>query len=277
MQIQVYPYDKGARAGDRVVIHAENYGDHYVRDLRMNGWQKHPLLEAAIRRMKVPEDMAIHLTIFSEAPGGASTGTSAAVTVALVGALDRLTPGRLTPHEVAYTAWAIETEELGQQSGIQDQLASAYGGINFIEMFQYPTASVSPIQVSNAAWWELERRLALIFLGKSHSSSHVHEKVIRELEGEGPDSPRLEALRTTAERSRDAVYEGDWAGLGRGHGRQHRGPGASAPRTGRRRTPGRSSRSPKSTARWAGRSTARAATAAASRSCAARCRRPSAR
>jgi D-glycero-alpha-D-manno-heptose-7-phosphate kinase len=213
VQIQVYPYDK-REGGDRVVIYAENYGDHYVRDLRMDGWQKHPLLEAAIRRMRVPEDMAIHLTIFSEAPGGASTGTSAAVSVALVGALDRLTPGRLTPHEVAYTAWAIETEELGQQSGIQDQLASAYGGINFIEMFQYPTASVSPIQISSPAWWELERRMALIFLGKSHSSSHIHEKVIRELEGEGPDSPRLEVLRTTAERSRDAIYESDWAGLG---------------------------------------------------------------
>ena len=41
-----------------------------------------------------------------------------------------------------------------------------------------------------------------------------------------PASPRLEALRTTAERSRDAVYEGDWAALGRGHGGQHRRAGA---------------------------------------------------
>ena len=36
------------------------------------------------------------VTIYSEAPAGASTGTSAAVTVALIGALDRLTPG---PHD----------------------------------------------------------------------------------------------------------------------------------------------------------------------------------
>jgi D-glycero-alpha-D-manno-heptose-7-phosphate kinase len=213
VQIEVYPYDPVA-GGDRVVIHAENYGDRYVRNLHLAEWQKHPLLEAAIQRMRVPENLAIHLNIFSEAPGGASTGTSAAVTVALVGALDRLTPGRLTPHEIAYTAHAIEAEELHQQSGIQDQLASAYGGINYIEMFNYPTASVSPIQVPNATWWELERRLTLIFLGKSHSSSHVHEKVIRDLEGEGPDSQRLEDLRSTAERSRDAVYEGDWNALG---------------------------------------------------------------
>jgi D-glycero-alpha-D-manno-heptose-7-phosphate kinase len=134
--------------------------------------------------------------------------------VALIGALDRLTPGRLSPHEVAYTAHAVEVEMLEQQSGIQDQLCSAYGGINFIEMFEYPYASVSQLHVPNSIWWELERRLALIYLGKSHVSSQVHEKVIAELEDEGPETPRLEALRGTAEASRDAIYAGNFTALG---------------------------------------------------------------
>jgi D-glycero-alpha-D-manno-heptose-7-phosphate kinase len=159
--------------------------------------------------------MAFEVTIFSEAPSGGSTGTSAAVTVALIGALDRLTPGRLTPHEVAAAAQRIETELLHQQCGIQDQLCSAYGGINYIEMFNYPHASVSSIIVPNSIWWELERRLALVYLGKSHSSSQIHEMVIRELENAGPDSPKLEALRKTAPRSRDAVYSGDFNALGK--------------------------------------------------------------
>ena len=162
----------------------------------------------------MPDEYAIQATIFSEAPGGCSTGTSAAVTVALIGALDRLTPGRLSPHEVAYTAHAVEVEMLKQQSGIQDQLCCAYGGINYIEMQAYPYASVSQIQVSNAIWWELERRLALIYLGKTHVSSQVHEKVIAELENEGPDTKRLQDLRVTAEKSRDAIYEGDFTALG---------------------------------------------------------------
>ena len=96
----------------------------------------------------------------------------------------------------------------------QDQLCSAYGGINYIEMYQYPYASVSQIQVSNSIWWELERRLSLIYLGKSHSSSQVHEMVIRRLENAGPDCPELEALRQSAPKSRDAVYMGDFAALG---------------------------------------------------------------
>jgi D-glycero-alpha-D-manno-heptose-7-phosphate kinase len=103
---------------------------------------------------------------------------------------------------------------LGQQSGIQDQLCSAYGGINFIEMFEYPHASVSPIQIPNATWWELERRLALIYLGKSHRSSDVHDVVIRGLENAGPDCQQLNDLRATATKSRDALYAGDFTALG---------------------------------------------------------------
>jgi D-glycero-alpha-D-manno-heptose-7-phosphate kinase len=211
VQIEVYPCDDQK---ERVVIYAENYGERYVRHLEKTTWDRHPLLEAAIERMGVPDDIAIQVTIFCEAPSGASTGTSAAVTVALIGALDCLTPGRLTPHEVAYTAHSIETEMLKQQCGIQDQLCSAYGGINYIEMFQYPHALVSQIQVPNPIWWELERRLALIYLGKSHRSSQVHEKVIRYLEDAGPTAKQLEALRATAEPSRDALYAGDFVALG---------------------------------------------------------------
>jgi D-glycero-alpha-D-manno-heptose-7-phosphate kinase len=39
--------------------------------------------------------------------------------------------------------------------------------------------------------------------------------VIRSLESAGPDSPALVALRRTAPRSRDALFAGDFAALGR--------------------------------------------------------------
>jgi len=52
-------------------------------------------------------------------------------------------------------------------------------------------------------------------MGKSHSSSAVHEKVIAELEDAGPENPKLEKLRKTPELARDAVYAGDFNALGR--------------------------------------------------------------
>lgn len=221
--IAVYPYaevqvavfeHEGERP--RITVHAENYGERYTieKPKGKGDYDKHPLLEAALAVMGIPSRTALDISIYSEAPVGCSTGTSAAVSVALIGALDRLTPGRLTPHEVARTAHRVETELLGQQCGIQDQLASAYGGINFIDMHEYPHAAVSPITVPNAIWWELERRLTLVYVGHAHSSSQVHRGVIRELEGAGPDAPKLAPLRQTAEASRDALYAGDFPALG---------------------------------------------------------------
>jgi D-glycero-alpha-D-manno-heptose-7-phosphate kinase len=205
-----------ARSSGRppVTIYAENYGERYTLDSVGGTYDRHPLLEAAVDFMGVPRDLALEIDIFSEAPAGASTGTSAAVSVALIGALDLLSPGRLTPHEVARAAHRIETERLKQQCGVQDQLASAFGGINFIEILDYPRAIVSPLHLPQVVEWELEQRLSLIFLGQSHSSSKVHERVIAELEDAGPDAEKLRPLRQTPIRARDALYAGDFVDLG---------------------------------------------------------------
>jgi D-glycero-alpha-D-manno-heptose-7-phosphate kinase len=212
VQMRVYAHRGGRR---RITINAEDYGVRYTIAEPGGRYGKHPLLEAAVDYMRIPKDVAIEVSIHSDAPSACSTGTSAAVSVALIGALDCLTPGRMTPHEVAAAAHKIETELLKLQSGIQDQLASAYGGINYIEMYGYPEARVSQIRVPDALWWELESRLSLVYLGERHSSSKVHEMVIRELEAEGPEADRLARLRVTPEKSKDALYAGDLEALGR--------------------------------------------------------------
>ena len=212
VQIEVHP---SAGDVDRIVINAENYGERYVmgtRDMNLGG--RYPLVEGVIKCMDVPKEYALNITIFSETPGGASTGTSAAVAVALIGALNCLRRNRLSIQEISSMAHSVEMDGLKQQSGIQDQICSAYGGLNFIEMRKYPHAHVSPISVSDSTWWELESCLALIYLGKSHSSTAVHERVIETLKGEGPDCKKLSDLRVTAEKSRDAVCAGDFLALG---------------------------------------------------------------
>jgi len=214
VEVQIAVYPRAARP-DQIVLNAENYGDRYALVPGKTGPERHRLLQAAIEELAPPEEYALEIAIYSEVPAGASTGTSAAVAVALIGALDALTPGRLTPHEIAYRAHRVEVERLGLQSGIQDQLCAAYGALNFIEMTSYPKATVSQIQVPDAIWWELQRRLILVFLGKTHSSSAVHEQVIAGLELAGGGAAPLEALRRAAERARDAVYAGDFTALGR--------------------------------------------------------------
>ncbi|MEA3439195.1 MAG: GHMP kinase [Chloroflexota bacterium] len=197
----------------QITIHALDYDDHYTFD-NVEGWKRHHLIEAAITSMEIPDDIAVDVTIHCPVPAGASTGTSAAVTVALIGALDHLAAGEMACHEIAHAAQKIETEVLGQQCGIQDQLCSAFGGVNYIEMHAYPQATISRIEFSERLSKELDRRLVLVYLGKSHSSTRIHEMVIRSLEDAGPDCQQLEDLRRTAPLSRDALIKGDFNALG---------------------------------------------------------------
>lgn len=219
--IGVYPYAEvqmmlytRTSENHRVSIHAENFGERYEIDPDNLIYDRHPLLEAAIDLMGVPDDIRFEVNLFSDAPSGASTGTSAAITVALIGALDMLTQGRLTPHEIALIAQKVETEKLGQQCGIQDQLCCAYGGLNYIEMTDYPHASVSQIYIPNNIWWELERRLLLIYLGSAHFSSAIHAMVINNLEDAGSDFHILSKLREMAENGKNALYAGDFRKFG---------------------------------------------------------------
>jgi len=222
LNIGVYPYVEcqmtvraAASGKGKVTIHAENYGDRYTIDPSAVIYAKHPLLEAAVDAMEIPKELDIEVSLYSEAPGGCSTGTSAAASVALIGALDALTPGRMTPGEVAARAHAVETEYLKLQCGIQDQIASAYGGICYIEMTRYPDARISHVQIPNSTWWELESRLSLVFLGTTHKSSDVHQKVIKELEGAGKDCEKIEALRKPPEDGKNALFAADFEAFGR--------------------------------------------------------------
>ena len=191
----MYPYVEvqislSPRKGDpQFSINLENYNDAYTFDSGGEEYKKHPLIEAAIDLMGIHEEDQLRINIYSEAPPGASTGTSAAVSVALIGALDALRPGRLTANEVAKLAHYVETEKLGLQCGIQDQLCSAFGGINYIQMSRFPDASVSPIQIPNSIWWELESRIALVYIGTPHNSSDIHRMVIADLGSDAGSDP----------------------------------------------------------------------------------------
>ncbi len=213
VEVRVRIFEAGALS-HRIVLEVANFGDRYgFEPGRAPG--RHPLLEAVTDDIGPPDGIALEIRVTSDVPAGSSTGTSAAVAVALLGALDALTPGHpRSLLEVARAAHRIEVERLGWQSGVQDQLCAAFGGLNFIEIDPYPEAGRIGLPVPAPTRQELERRLVVLHLGREHRSSEVHERVIARLVDEGAGSPALEALRTCAVEARDAVLAGDLDGLG---------------------------------------------------------------
>jgi D-glycero-alpha-D-manno-heptose-7-phosphate kinase len=169
---------------------------------------RHPLLEAAISRHG-PGGGHLSVSVDADVPPGSGLGTSAAVAVALIGALETLAGGAPDPQTVAGAAHVVESDDLGQQSGIQDQLAAAFGGALLITIDEFPDAAVARLPLSPNTWDALGRRLFTVYLGRPHRSSNVHEVVIRELTGDPSRLSQLEPLRRAATDAADALLAGD--------------------------------------------------------------------
>lgn len=213
VQVKVFPNE--GRLAERFEVHAENFDEVFRFDPDHPRSDRHPLLQFTLAAIPLPRRYRLRVRIHSPVPPGISTGTSASVTVALLGALELAAGGRRGPLEIAALAHGVETERLGQQSGIQDQICAAHGGISDIRMTRYPRARVSRVPVRRDVWDELNRRLLVVYLGRPHRSSAMHERVIGELEKGGRRARSLETLKALAGEARAALLAGDLEEYGR--------------------------------------------------------------
>ena len=212
VEVQVRVHPRGALPC-RIALNLESFGDRYGYELGA-GPGRHPLLEAVVDEIGLPDHLSVDIRVSSAAPVGASTGTSASAAVAMIGALGHLSDREWGADAVAQLAHRVETGRLGIESGIQDQISAALGGINYIEIDAYPEATVSRLDIGDALWQELERRLLVVYLGRPHVSSAVHERVIDGLAQDGGASSVLEDLRRCADDGRDALVAGDLEAFG---------------------------------------------------------------
>jgi D-glycero-alpha-D-manno-heptose-7-phosphate kinase len=199
---------RGTGGAGAVQLEVEDRVDRYPIVPGASRSARQPLLEAAIDARPPPDGVGLAVTIRSAVPPGCGAGTSAAVAVALLGALAAVRSEPASPRELAYAAHRLEVDVLGRQSGVQDQLSAAFGGINYLEIDRYPQATVCPLPL----WAELGERLVLVFVGRAHDSSGTHEQVIRSLRT--GESGALERLRTAAVAARDAVQARDLRSFG---------------------------------------------------------------
>jgi D-glycero-alpha-D-manno-heptose-7-phosphate kinase len=214
VEVRIQARENKENLDQRVLVRLENYGEALWINPEKPAYDQHPLIQGAVNSIPIPKDLVLHVTLFSHVPAGSSTGTSASVCVALLGALDHLSASKHSVHEIAYMAHLVETEKLGLQSGIQDQLAASYGGICYIDMHKYPDANVTKLNLDEALRAELGKRLSLIYLGQSHSSSAIHEEVIAFLEKKGAQYKIIRELRALAEKAKDHLLEGDLESYG---------------------------------------------------------------
>jgi D-glycero-alpha-D-manno-heptose-7-phosphate kinase len=176
---------------------------------------EHRLLAEAVREAGALDGVDVALTVRSAVPPGSSLGTSGAVAVGVVAAIDALRGPLRGPASLAAAAHRAEAGRLGRQSGVQDQVAAAHGGANLLRIGPYPDVAVRPLALPPAVTAALQDRLVHVAYGDPHDSSAVHEEVIAALTDEGPAAPRLERLRQLADEAAAALASADLDAYGR--------------------------------------------------------------
>ena len=147
------------------------------------------------------EDGMLTATYRSNTRLGAGLGTTGAVNVALLAAIDG---GKSDPLEIAENAYQFEMQ-LGNTGGRQDQWAAALGGFNHLLFIgeRVERLPLEPLQ-SSKNW--LSKHLILVDSGIEHVSGEMHQEVWEKFKkGDSKVEEGLLMLRTAAKKMADGL------------------------------------------------------------------------
>lgn len=152
------------------------------------------LLKGSVLRLA--PDFGFTLRVRCDVKPGTGLGSSGAVGVACVAAIDRAMGVTRSQLETAILANDIERKDLGKTGGNQDALGAGLGGINHIVYHQGNDFEARRLKIPEDTIAELERRCVLIYTGEVHLSENIHEDI--KASYALPDSPTVAAMKNLA-------------------------------------------------------------------------------
>ena len=167
------------------------------------------LVKAVINRLS-PKRNAQGLNVFmhTDAPPGSGLGSSSSLVVSLVGLFQRWLHLPLTNYDIAELAYEIERVDMQIQGGRQDQYATTFGGVNFIEFSQEATI-VNPLRIPAESLYELNYNLLLCYTGKTRlSAGIINSQVNNYIHRETAVLQAMEELKSIAKAMKDNLLQG---------------------------------------------------------------------
>jgi D-glycero-alpha-D-manno-heptose-7-phosphate kinase len=140
---------------------------------------QHPTVRAVLNYLNVKAGVEIHHQ--GDLPARSGLGSSSAFTVGLLNSLFGLHRTLTDKKELANLSIHIERDVMKEDVGIQDQIQTAYGGINKIKIHQNGQYEVSPICLSEEQTDNLNNHLLLFFTGISRTASEIAKKKIKSI------------------------------------------------------------------------------------------------
>jgi D-glycero-alpha-D-manno-heptose-7-phosphate kinase len=163
------------RDDERIIINSfdlqEKIEFKEFRDL-LDYQGKFSLIQSVIKAIK--PTFGFELYLHSDFPMSSGLGGSAVVTSSILGCFNELRNDKWDQYDIAEIAFQAERLHLGVAGGWQDQYATVFGGLNFME-FNSEQNIIHPIRLNSDILLELEESLVLCNTGTIHDSGNIHD------------------------------------------------------------------------------------------------------
>jgi len=161
--------------GENIIINSHDLGETFraknLNDALDKSNTPFSLILAVLRLVK--PKYGFELNIHSDFPVGSGLGGSATLVAVVLGCFNQVRKDRWDQHELAEMAFQAERLTLGIAGGWQDQYATIFGGVNFLE-FGSEENLIHPIRLHSNTLLELEESLILCDTGLAHHSGDIH-------------------------------------------------------------------------------------------------------
>ncbi len=155
------------------------------------------------------------LFVYSSLPMRSGLGGSGAMCVAVLGAFNAVRRGKkLNNYELAELAYEIETVQLGNASGRQDQYAAAFGGFNHFEFLGGNRVRNSPVDIARAGERMLNQALLLFWVGERKASGGIIEEQRQAMKTGGKRLEAFHASKKCVAEMREALQDVDVERIG---------------------------------------------------------------
>lgn len=170
------------RSDQKIVIYSLDlketfYADDLATALKQSG--KFGLILSLLKT--IHPEFGFELFLHSDFPMNSGLGGSAVVSASILGCFNQFRRDQWSQHELAELAFQAERLYLGIAGGWQDQYATVFGGLNFME-FRMDQNIVHPLRIHPNILLELEESLVLCDTGYSHDSGEIHQDQRQQME-----------------------------------------------------------------------------------------------
>lgn len=135
---------------------------------------KHPSIKQTLKYLK--NKSSLEIQHIGDLPARSGIGSSSAFTVGLLNSLYNLNDFKPSKRRLAENAIFIEQKMIKENVGSQDQIATAFGGMNLIKFKKNNHFTIKKINISKNNIIDFNKNLILVFTGLQRFSSLVEKE-----------------------------------------------------------------------------------------------------